>query len=129
MELKASVRSTLHFEDSGGTAAYGETKNEKRRTKNEGRRTKGEGLTLGETEGNGGKWAIVIIKINGKMDISLIVLGAMVVLLVLVVYGLGRRLKASKKEAKELSEKVKKLTEEKKALIQRIMINETFGSH
>lgn len=77
------------------------------------------------------------------MDISLIVLGAMVVLLVLVVYGLGRRLKASQKEAKELSEKVeqleedayqlsekvKQLEQEKKALIQRIMINETFGSH
>ena len=63
------------------------------------------------------------------MDISLIVLGAMVVLLVLVVYGLGRRLKASQKEAKELSEKVKQLEQERKALIQRIMINETFGSH
>jgi hypothetical protein len=53
----------------------------------------------------------------------------MVVLLVLVVFGLGRRLKASQKEAKELSEKVKQLEQEKKALIQRIMINETFGSH
>jgi hypothetical protein len=40
MELKASVRSTLHFEGSGGTAAYGETKNEGRKTKDEKRRTK-----------------------------------------------------------------------------------------
>jgi hypothetical protein len=43
MELKASVRSTLHFEGSGGTAAYGETKDEKRKTKkNERQRTKDE---------------------------------------------------------------------------------------
>ena len=63
------------------------------------------------------------------MDISLIVLGAMVVLLVLVIFGLGRRLKASKDEVRRLSEKVGQLEREKKALIQRIMINETFGSH
>ena len=55
------------------------------------------------------------------MEIAIIILGAFAVILVAVIYGLGRRIVRD-------GDRIAQLEKEKSALIQRIMLYETFGN-